>query len=257
MINYKLRQALNTIEKVYGKDCNIKPTSLLKFGRNALVGTDYATLAEMPATIENETFVSSNLIINISSSDASDTEEIGVVGHKLVGSELIEVTQFITLNGQNKVLLDTPLMRCNRLFANGSNDIVGNVCTYEDDTITNGVPDTPTKVHCMLMEGNTSFKASTSISSNEFYIITQMMASINKKTSATIDAEIQSRAFGKVFRTGPIVSLSSTGVNTIAVSVDPAIIIPSNYDVRLRAKASTTNVSVSGWMNGYLAKVKK
>lgn len=256
MIDYRLRHALDTIELTYGDVCDIKAKSLLKFGSNELIGTSYATIETQPVGILNETFLTDNLIINVSSDNAGDTQNIVIEGHKLVGGNFIFVSQTATLNGLSKVVLTTPLARCVRIYNVGTVNFAGQLYVYENDTITAGVPDTDTKVHCMLTEDNTSTKASTTISNTDYYIITQMMGSVNKKTSAQVDIEVQVRQKGSVFLTGAISSLNSTGVNTVVVNMDPAIIVPRNADVRLRAKASTTNVSVSGWINGYLAKVK-
>lgn len=82
-----------------------------------------------------------------------------------------------------------------------------------------------------------------------------MVASVNEKTSAVVDIELQYRQFGKVFRTQFNYSVASGGANSVPINFDPVIVIPKNSDFRIRAKANTSNVSVSARAKGYLALV--
>jgi hypothetical protein len=70
-----IRQAINEIYETYGDIVSVdaKRKSLNKFGRNNVVGTSFETLSEFQGATSNETFVTSNLIDSISSSNMSDT----------------------------------------------------------------------------------------------------------------------------------------------------------------------------------------
>ena len=91
-------------------------------------------------------------IDSISSSDASDTQEIVIIGQT---ADYTEVTQTATLQGTTKVTLDTPLRRVYRMYNDGSSDIAGTVYCYVDDTTTTpGVPDTASKIRAVIVNGD-------------------------------------------------------------------------------------------------------
>lgn len=253
MVAYSIR----VIEATYGKKVSVdlKAKSLLKFGRNQRIGTSPATIMTLPSGIDNEVYVSDNLIDTISSDNASDVgQTIRIEGHTISGSDLTFVVQTVTLNGRNKVTLSTPLARMTRLANQSGTELVGEVYGYEDTAITNGVPNDGTKVHCMIRQDKQqSEKASTSISSEDFWIITTYAGDVIEKSSAFADIQLQIRESGGVFRQRTNKAASS-GAGFVAY-LCPPIIVPSNSDVRLVATASGSNIDVSGQINGYLAKV--
>ena len=69
-----LSHALDVIENTYDVNVKIKSKFLHKFGANALVGTDEATVMTLPSGVTSETYVSSNAIDKISSADNGDTK---------------------------------------------------------------------------------------------------------------------------------------------------------------------------------------
>lgn len=260
----KIRHAEREILNTYGDTVSVaaKKKSLLKFGRNASVGTSYETVWEYGG---DETYVTTNAIDTVSSSSASDTAtEMFVEGHTVSGtgtsSQFTFTTQTVTLNGQNKVLLTTPLARVSRAYVS-SGTLVGDFYVYEDDTLSSGVPTTASKVH-MTVEGATSghtqsFKAATTFSNTDYAIVTSGYAAVNKKTSASVDFVIEVRQAGGVFRpAGGRISLQSGGQTTAQIQFDPYVIIPKNADVRIRAIASTTAVEVDASFQAYLAAVQ-
>lgn len=261
----KVSQAEREILSTYGDVVSVeaKAKSLLKFGRNANVGTSYETVWEYGG---NETYVTTNAIDTVSSSSASDTAtEMFIEGHTVSGtgtsSQFTFVTQTVTLNGQNKVTLATPLARVSRAYVANSTVLVGDFYVYEDDTLSSGVPTTATKVH-MTVEGATSghtqsFKAATTFSNTDYAIVTGGYAAVNKKTSANVDFVIEVRQAGGVFRpAGGRIALQSGGQTTQQIQFDPYVIIPKNADVRVRAIASTTAVEVDASFQAYLAAVQ-
>ena len=250
--DWKMAAALERIRSDYGKICYIKPKALLKFGRNEGVGTSYEDVWQYGGT---ETFPTTNAIDKLSSSSGSDTTTIVVEGQTISGSDLTFVTQTVTLAGQTETALTTPLARCTRAYASGAVDLVGDVYVYEDDTVSSGVPQTAGKVHMVIKgtEGeNQSFKASTSISSLDYWIITGFYCAVLRKTSAQANFEMQVREPGGVFRSRLIANAASTAAPTI-ISINPPLIVPSNSDFRVRTQASTTGVDCVAWTNGHLA----
>lgn len=259
LITYAESEILGT----YGDTVSVsaKRKSLLKFGRNEDVGTSYETVWEYGG---DETYVTTNAIDTISSSDAADTAVIYVEGHTVSGtgasSQFTFVSQTATLNGQNKVLLSTPLARVSRAYVQ-SGTIAGDIYVYEDDTLSGGVPTTASKVHINIDQtgaGHTqSFKAATTFSNGDYFICTGGYAALNKRTAAAVDMVLEVRQPGGVFRpAGGRISLKTDGTTTAQVTFNPYVIVPKNCDIRIRAIASTTGVEVDASFQGYLAAVQ-
>ena len=252
--DFWIEHAIRQIYDRFGDVVEIKPKSLLKFGSYDNLGTSFETVQ---STGGNETYVTTNAIDTVSSSNAGDTGVVFIEGHTIDGNDdFTFVGQSATLNGQNKVVLGTPLARCSRIYNAAAAAFAGDVYVYEDDTLTAGVPDTAAKVHAeaLALDQQTQ-KASTTISKSEYWIVTQAWASVNKKTSATVDFKLRVRQKGGVFRTQSDLTLSNTS-GGVLFDFKPYLIVPQNADVRMTAAASTTGVSVSGAINGILATVK-
>lgn len=251
--------AINQIKVTYGVDVSVekKAKSLIKFGRNSTTtnAATGSTVMTFVGSEDHETYVSSNIIDTISSSSTSDDQEITLEGHTIANNEFTFVVQTATLDGQNKVTLSTPLARLTRMYNIGSTDVVGNIYGYQDQNISAGVPQTADKVHCIIPIGRQqSQKCSTTISKNDYWLITGVTGSVLEKTSSFADFELQIRRYGGVFRSSDTFSASSG--DTHSEIYTPYIIIPSNSDVRLVAVGSADNLDVAGSIRGYLAIIK-
>lgn len=250
-----LAHAIHIIEGEYGDFVSVteKKKDLLKFGTTTQCQTTLSTVMDLPSGVYNETYVSDNLITTVSSSNNSDTVEIKVEGHTVDGNgDFTFVVQSITLTGQTQATLTTPLARCTRLYNNGSTNLLGTVYAYQDDTSTAGVPDTSTKVHCMIPTGyNQSRKASTTISSVDYWIITNWGTAMNEKVAGYADVQLEIRTKGKVFRATMNISTSS-GVTSDHM-YGPYLIVPPNSDIRVRAKTGANNQEVTAHIQGVLA----
>lgn len=250
-IEYALRQ----IKRDYGIDASIeeKDKELFKYGDSTQVNSSSrVTLMTLPTGTLNETYATGNTIAYVSSADNSDTGEMVVEGHTLSGTDFTFVVQTVTLAGQTKTALTTPLARCTRMYNNTSFAWTGPVYVYEDDTVTAGVPATGAKVSCMINAGEQqSEKASTTLSSRDYWIITSARAGVLTKTANSLaDVRIETRLDTKVFR--PRAQLCATSGITDTLAPHPYIIIPANSDVRMTALGSG-NLEVFGFMRGLLA----
>lgn len=246
-------QAYEEIKYNWGATCRIGQRSMIKYGKNADVDTSRETVW-LPGG--DETYVASDLITTISSSDSGDGQVVNITGFTLSGSDFTEVSQNATLNGQNKVTLTTPLARCVRMFNSGATDLAGTVYAYEDDTITNGVPDTATKIHAQ-MDGtdNQTLQCATTMPSNDYWAIGQVFCGINNKTAAGVEFSVQVREFGKVFRTQLALSAHPEG-GAVDVQLRPFLIVPANADFRITATSDTANISVTAWASGPILEVQ-
>lgn len=260
--NHNINYAMMEIEALYGDQVSFiaQPRQALKFGNNpdidALV---WETVWERGG---DETYLTTNAIDTLSSSDASDSEPVTITGHTISGTgedaTFTRVTQTATVDGQNKVTLTTPLARVERIKnANGTN-FAGNVYVYEDTAITGGVPTDGTKVHIQITgtDGkDQSFKAALTTADGEYLCLSSGWAAITGKVSGSADFEMQYRRPGHIFLPVSRVSVASTGNTTTQIRFEPYAIIPPNSDLRIRAVSSANNTEVNVSLQGIYATV--
>lgn len=256
----RIAHAINEISSTYGASVSVsqKAKSLIKFGRNDAVGTSsggytiWATGADQP----NETYVAANTnSIDSISSASSETQTLTIEGHTESGGNKTFISQNVTLTGTTRKALTTSLNRVTRAYNTSSTGLAGPVYIYENTTISTGKPTDTTKIHLTIPAGaNQSRKASTSLSSVDYWLITSFYADVLSKTAAYADISLQIRPYGGVFRTTATISASNNHQG-IFPDNGPCIIAPANSDIRLLAVGSGT-ISVSGGVMGFLAKVR-
>lgn len=267
--------AVAQILDTYGDVVDLKPKALRKFGRTENadddVKTTVGTFGSVSTPNVNETYSTTNDIDKIVSSSGSDTEVLHVEGHTINVStgDLTFAVQEVTLTGQTPVTLGTPLARLSRMkvkkgtFASPASNLVGNIYGYASDgvTVTSGVPQTNTAVKARIVAGgNTTAKAATSISSVDYWIISQIQASCGKNNSSTVnvDCDVEVRQLGGVFLPeGLEFSTRAGGSQSIVIDFRPYLVIPPNSDVRLVATSNTANATVSGYISGALALIRE
>ena len=247
-----------------------KAKCLHKFGANIAVGASFETIADFLSTEGNETFVSTNIIDSIVSSNAGDTQTITVEGHTIdVSGNLTFVVQNATLTGQTEVTLTTPLARCVRMYVANSGTfdspqaaLAGEVVVYDNtDGITAGAPNTAAAGKCLIKAGATqSEKCATSISSVDYWLLTTFDAHIGDAGGSaayvTVRIEIRDVANGGVWRPlGNDIVLAVGSTSPPTVEFKPYLIVPKNHDIRARAKCDANSASVTAEISGYLAKV--
>ena len=254
----RLVQAEREIQSTFGDVVSIdkKAKSLIKFGKSAdLSANGTSTVWTVGG---HEVYVNDNLITHISSSSAADVYEVLLECHTVSGTgqdaKFSFLTQTVILQGQTKVALPTPVARVSQVFNNNGVELVGRVTVYEDVAITAGVPNDPTKIHIDIPVGlQGSFKAATTFSDEDYYVLTGGFGSVSLKQNAAADFYLEVREVGKVFVQRAAVSASSGG--PWEIDLDPAVIIPRNADVRITVETDTNNAVVFGVFKGYLAKV--
>lgn len=267
-----------TIAEIYATTGDIvsiakKRKSLTKFGRtlNADNGVR-TTVAEFQDAVVNETFVSTNIIDSAVSTSGSDTGVITVEGHTIDGSgNLTFVVQDVTLLGQSEATLTTPLARATRAyvkngtFASPASTLVGDVAIYDNTgvTLSAGKADVDAAVKLMIrgtLGYNQSQKSATSISSQDYFIITAVNFGITSGSpsgvAAEFDLEYRDVANGGVWRPmGLEVGLTLPGQSFARLSLDVPRWIGKNSDIRSIAVADTNDTQVNARFSGYLASV--
>ena len=255
----RLVQAEREIKSTFGDTVSIdkKAKSLLKFGKSAELSAN--TIETVWSYGGHEVYVQDNLIDSISSSNVADNQEIYLECHTVEGTgadqQFTFMTQTVSLNGQTRVALPTPVARVSRAYNNNGTELVGAVYVYQDTPLTNGVPQDSTKVHAHIPQGfQQSFKGATTFSNEDYYVLTGGFGSVSNKQAASVDFYLEIRTPGKVFRQGAAVSAGSAG-GSWDIVLDPCIVIPKNADIRITCETATQGAVVFGSFKGYLAKV--
>lgn len=242
--------AVREIYSTFGDKTCVNRKSLHKFGANPAVGT---TPAPVNTWGEFEEYQTSNVALNMSSSDNSDTVTVTIeyMSFNFAG-EFVFATQTKTLTGQTPVTLSDSGCRWMRMYTNDTT--AGNIYLYRDGA-TNGVPDDMTKVHNEILAGtNQSQKAATSVAGGSYLVLTYGWADTIRKASSTIEIDFRVRQVGGDFRIAP--RRGVTANQSVNYSFDPYIIIPANSDLEVTAKAASgADNSVTAGFDGYFADI--
>jgi len=254
----RLVQAEREIYQFFGDEVSIdvKAKSLIKFGKSAALTT--GSLQTVWTVGGNETYVNANTIDSISSSSVADQEEIYIEGHTVSGTGFDQQFTFVSfvvnLNGRTRVALPIPLARVSMAYNNNGSPLAGRVVVYENTALTNGIPTDVTKIHIDIPLGfQESFKAATTFSNTDYYILTGGFGAVSGKQNGAADFYLEIREPGKVFRQVAAVAGSNSG--PWSIDLDPAVVIPKNCDIRVRVDSSSNNLVVFTSFQGYLAKV--
>ena len=254
----RLVQAEREIYQNFGQEVSIdsKAKSLIKFGKSAALTT--GSLQTVWTVGGNETYVSTNTIDSISSSSLLDTQEIYIEGHTVAGTgedqKFTFVSFVVNLNGQTRVPLPTPLARVSLAYNNNGTPLVGRVAVYENAALTDGIPTDVTKIHIDIPLGfQESFKAATTFSNSDYYVLTGGFGAVSGKQDGAADFYLEIREPGKIFR--QVAAVAGSNAGPWSIDLDPAVVIPKNCDIRVRVDSGSNNLVVFTNFQGYLAKV--
>jgi hypothetical protein len=199
-------------------------------------------------------------IDTVSSSSNSDTIPLLVSGLDINGRY---VDQVITLTGQTKVTLPTPLWRAFRAFNNDSGTaLVGNVYIYEDTVITAGVPDDSSKVRTYVAaEFDTGIPAQQTLMGhytvpagfNGYFM--GIVISLSRAITTACQVLLQARDYGCSFRTVSTIELNSGGSSIFILDNPIPSVVSPNADIKFSANTSANNAAVS--LQYWLALEKK
>jgi len=251
----RLVQAEREIERQFGQKVSVdrKAKSLIKFGKSVPLAT--GSLQTVWTVGGNETYVAANTIDSISSSSALDNQEIYLECHTLDGDGNFSfLSQVVTLNGRNRVALPVPVARVSLAYNNNGSELAGRVAVYENTALTGGIPTDTSKIHIDIPLGlQESFKAATTFSESDYFILTGGFGSVSLKQDGAADFYLEIREKDKVFR--QLAAVSAASASPWTINLDPAVVLPTNSDIRVRVETSANNVVVFTVFQGYLAKV--
>jgi len=263
-IQDKWSAALERIRATYGDIASYtrKDKNLTKFGFNAfVVDTAWTTLAQFASnTQRNFADVTGNGIAWVVSDDATNTQEISYEGHTIDGNGNLTFVGglTVTLNGTDPVALPTNLHIATRGGNNNGTPLADGSKVYFMTTndVTAGVPNVATDVQLIVDAEyfDQSEKLETATSSTDYFVVEQLLFSINRKNAGVADALLLVQEQGKVFKPklAPI-SVSTTGSSTVSVRLDELIIVPPNSRIKCVARSASGTLRVSGFISGRLA----
>jgi hypothetical protein len=246
------RLAMEEIRENYGVGAVFRERSVQKFGRTENADNGVATtVAIFPGTTVNETYVSTNTIDSISSDDDGDDQTLTVAGHTISGSgadaKFTYLSQTVTLNGQTRVALSTPLARVERVKKGpGVTSFSGTVYIYENTAITAGVPDDTTKAHiCATAAAQQSEKAAITIADEDFGVLTGWYCGTDRAAaSVNVDAVLQVMDPGGSFRVQHQMPLRSDSQGFIHYPFRPYLVVTRNSDIRVQATATANDTNI-------------
>lgn len=253
----------NRIKKQDGVRVSVHDAAetVLKFGQ-----TDEASTT--PSTVwagidgggdAHETMLTTNAITHLVSTSGTDTVDMTVIGQTVTTGDLSAyVTQNVTLTGQTKAELSTPLARVHRMYVAGAVSLVGVVTAIEDVTVSDGVADTSAAVHATIIAGNDqTYKAAIGVPFDRYLILSNWTAAILRQTATSVATlTLETLTAGGVWLPKATTGVTSTATNSAQRSFDPFLIIPPNHDVRVSVELlSGSGVSVAATFGGTYARV--
>lgn len=217
---------------------------LSKFAENpAIASATPAVIWDFPS-VTDYTFSTTAAIDSISSDDVDDDQVIVVIG---LDEDFLKVTQLVTLDGQNRVALTTPLIRCFRAFNINGTDLEGNVYIFENVALTAGVPNTPSLVRCFIAigEGQSLLGVLTVPAGKTGYFLGLSDSISRQPAAANAIFTGKVRTFGGVFRTVIRHNLSTTGSSHVNIPPTAMSAFPEKTDFIASADVSANDTGVS------------
>ena len=254
------RLAIKQVKEAYDESvsCDTIAKSYIKFGQNESAGGSSAvTVMTLGSGQIQEDYVSANSITHFASSSTSEGSMV-VEGHTISGTDFTPVTQTVTLAGQTKTALTTPLARVHRIYNDSTAVWLSNVYVARNVTFTNGIPQDSSAIHIVgIASEGQSLKAAMTSASTEFFFITDVYADVNAGfTTTQVDMRVRMRLAGKTFRTQHEMTINSDSQPHIKFEFKPYLIIPNNSDIELTANSTSVGVSVSGGFSAIFAETR-
>ena len=189
-------------------------------------------------------------ITTVSSSNALDLQPVLIQGLDINGDFS---SQNITANGQNKVLLTTPLWRVFRIknlelqsTADRTKGFNGNFYVYEDTAIVAGVPTDDTKVRAWVNNGKNQTQMTHYCIPNGYTgFMVGGSAKTAKKLASAIIYRVYKRNYGSIFRLVNTLALVSTGTGSYTTAKYVPVKTPGKTDIVVTAESDVNGVGIA------------
>lgn len=194
-----------------------------------------------PTDLYTFTDETTDTITHISSSDAGDTGiPVAISG---IDPNWDLYNQVAVLNGQSKTALTQPLIRVNAVRA--LQQAAGNIYVYEDDTVTNGVPDTLSKVKGYVdPEINVMSAAIYSVPRNYNATLKAYYAQARPPATGCIYVRLYFKEYGLAIVRSANLAFCTSGTTISDFTVPLAFAFPPKTDLIAQALATVVNAGV-------------
>ena len=184
-------------------------------------------------------------IDSISSNDAGDAVEITIEG---LDSTYAMVTQTVTLSGQTRVALGTPLIRVYRAYNSDSTSFDGHVFVYVNGAITAGVPDTNADIRAIIHDENqqTEMALYTIPLGMTGYMRSWYATPAGGKFDSAHTVRLFTTVFGGVKRLQHKVNLSVAGTSYIQHVFEEPLVLTEKTDIEIDGDTDETGVGLAG-----------
>ena len=191
-------------------------------------------------------------IDTISSSSALDTQILHVQG---LDADYAAITQIVTLNGQNKVTLDTPLLRIWRVFNSTDTDVSGSVYVYVDGAITAGIPDVASTIRAHINNGNNqTLMMMYTIPKGFTGFLLERDVSLGGRKNGFITVKLWIRFENSVWRIANVSDLSATGTSAIEHTNYVLGPMTEKTDIQMTATGDTLGLTCAASGEVYLVR---
>ena len=189
-------------------------------------------------------------IDSISSSDNGDTQNILIQG---LDANWEEVTQIITLTGQTRAALTTPLIRVFRAFNADSTEFAGHVFVYVDGPLTTGIPNTNADIRVVIQpEHQQTLMALYTIPAGKTgYARSGYVSTAGASKASNYPSRVIGRGFGGVFRTIHTASISDTGSSSYQHTFTEPEKFPEKTDIEFLTSMTATGASGAAVSAGF------
>ena len=237
-------QTINTLEIAKGKIRG--HSSISKFGENP----DVDAIEDLIVQGGTYTFSSTADIDSLSSSDNSDTQNITIEG---LDANFNVISQTKALTGQTPILLDTPLIRADRMFNANSTNFAGDVYIYINGaTVVTGVPTIATEIRNKIVAGdNQTLMAIYTIPAGKTGYLFNYGVSLSKLTPATaLTCSIRVRPFEGVFLVKDRGAAATTGATSYRREFKVPLKLLEKTDLKIVIDTvSAANTGVAGYFD--------
>jgi len=190
-------------------------------------------------------------IDSISSSSTSDTNRIIVIiGQTLDGTE---ISQTVTLNGQTRVALTTPLYRVYRAYNNNSTAIIGHAVIYVNTALTSGIPTDKTKIRAVIHPTyeQTEMAVYTIPKGYTGYLMNFYASIAGASKSSNYIINLNTRENGKIFRIRHSDAISDSGSSKIQHNYFAPEKLLERTDIEITAQTTVANITGSSISAGF------
>lgn len=189
-------------------------------------------------------------IDRVSSSSASDTNTITIIGQDAAGTEL---TQTVTLTGQTPVAIPIPLERIYRAFNPNGTLFVGHVFIFVNVTTTAGVPDTTANIRAVIDPENqqTEMAIYTIPAGKTGYMRSWYAATSGSNKNSNYRIRLLSRNAGGVFRVQHISAISDVGTSSYIHKYDEPKRFEAGTDIEMRVKMLAAGATGASFSAGF------